>query len=240
MRGAPGELSDMEIVSRVRAGETALFEILVRRYNQRLYRVARAILRDEAEAEDAMQQAYVNAYLHLDQFADRASFSTWLTRIAAHEALARARRRARAAPAVAIDDPPPRAEEGMSLLSSSDPSPEHQAFAGELRALLEAAIDALPQAYRSVFVLREVEGLSTAETAECLDLSEEAVKTRLHRAKQLLREALYDRAGVAAPEAFQFHLARCDRVVAGVFERLAAAHLPPAPAAGTDTRGPST
>jgi RNA polymerase sigma-70 factor (ECF subfamily) len=226
MRADATKLSDLEVVARVRAGDVALFEILMRRYNQRLYRVARAILRDDAEAEDVVQQAYVNAYQHLDQFADRASFSTWLTKIAAYEALARARRRARAASAaVPIDAAPEPTEETMPALSTSEPSPEHQAFAGELRSLLESAIDALPDAYRSVFVLREVEGLSTSETAECLELTEEAVRTRLHRAKALLRETLYAQAGVAAASAFQFHLSRCDRVVAAVFERIGAGRV---------------
>lgn len=108
----------------------------------------------------------------------------------------------------------------MSTLKSPRPDPEQQALQGETRALLEAAIEALPVTYRSVFVLREVEGLSTAETAECLELSGETVKTRLHRARNLLREDLLDRAGVAAPTAFSFHLSRCDSVVAAVFERL--------------------
>lgn len=215
------ELSDAEIVARVRAGETALFEILMRRYNQRLYRVTRAILRDEAEAEDVMQQAYLNAYAHLDQFAERARFATWLTKIAVYEAMARARRRAGTVAAVVpLDTGSERPEDTMLAVPAADPSPEHLAFAGELRTLLEAAIDALPGGYRAVFILREVEGLSTAETAECLGLSEEVVKTRLHRAKALLREALYDRAGVATPSAFQFGFARCDRVVAAVLARL--------------------
>lgn len=221
------ELSDAEIVARVRAGETALFELVMRRYNQRLYRVARAILRDDEEAEDVIQQAYVNAYEHLDQFAERAAFSTWLTKIAAHEAMARARRRARtAASAVSLDATSESGEDVMRSVPASDPSPEQQAFVGELRGLLESAIDALPEAYRTVFVLREVEGLSTAETAACLDVSEEVVKTRLHRAKAQLRDLLYDRAGVATTSAFEFPRPRCDRVVAAVFLRLEAHRLP--------------
>lgn len=211
-------MSDEEVVRRVRAGETALFEILMRRYNQRLYRVARAIVRDDGEAEDVMQQAYVDAYLHLDQFAERAKFSTWLTRIAVYEALSRARRRngvSERTEALSESD-----GETMTSLKSVAPDPEHQAFASELHRLLESAIAALPQAYRVVFVLREVEGLTTAETAECLELNEETVKTRLHRARASLREELAERVGTAAPEAFQFHLSRCDRVVAGVFQQL--------------------
>ncbi len=219
-------LADEEVVARVLAGDGALFEVLMRRYNQRLYRVARSILRDEAEAEDVMQQAYVQAWAHLGQFGGRARFSTWLTKIAAHEALGRVRRRARREPP---PDRRPRAieEDPMSDVKASDPDPEQEALHGELRRLLESAIEALPTGYRAVVVLRDVEGLSTDETAECLGLREDAVKTRLHRARALLREELYERAGVTSSQAFAFHLRRCDRLVAAVFERLA---LPASPA----------
>jgi RNA polymerase sigma-70 factor (ECF subfamily) len=214
---AVSSLTDEEIVGRVLGGEAALFEIVMRRHNQRLYRVARGILRDDGEAEDVIQQAYVNAYFHLDQFGERARFSTWLTRIAVNEALARARRRAAH---LTLTGSPEMDESSMDHLASTLPNPEHQAFAGELGQLLESAIGALPESYRIVFVLREVEGLSTAETAECVDIGEDTVKTRLHRARGLLRDELYARAGVAARDAFQFHASRCDRVVAGVFERI--------------------
>ena len=207
-------VSDEEVVRRVQAGETGLFEVVMRRYNQRLYRVARAIVRDDAEAEDVTQQAYVNAYQHLDQFAGRALFSTWLTKIAVHEALARARRRGRFDEREAVDE---RDGETMAALTSPGPDPERQAFARELRALLESAIDALPDHYRAVFVMREVEGMSTAESAECLDITEETTKTRLHRARLLLRDSLYQRAGIESGAAFSFEAPRCDRVVAGVF-----------------------
>jgi len=209
-------LPDEEVVRRVRAGEGALFEVLMRRYNQRLYRVARAILRDENEAEDVMQQAYVNAFVHLDQFADRARFSTWLTKIAVYEALARARRRGRVAEIDAVSE----TNDANPALRAAGPDPEQQALTGELRRLLESAVDGLSPRYRSVFVLREVEGLSTGETADCLDLNAETVRTRLLRARALLRAELLARAGVATPQAFSFHLTRCDRVVATVFERL--------------------
>lgn len=216
-------LSDEEVVRRVRAGDAPLFEVLMRRYNQRLYRIARTILRDDGEAEDVMQHAYVEGYLHIGQFAGRASFATWLTKIAVHEALARLRRRGREL----LSEPIAEADEDMmTTLKSPRPDPEQQAAQGEARVLLESALEALPVSYRSVFVMREVEGLSTAETAECLELSAEAVKTRLHRARALLREELLERAGVAAPTAFSFHLSRCDCVVAAVFERLRLAAPP--------------
>ena len=210
-------ISDDEVVRRVRAGETGLFEVVMRRYNQRLYRVARAILRDDAEAEDVTQQAYVNAYRHLDQFAGRAMFSTWLTRIAVHEASARARRRGRFNQREAADDWD---VDTRGALKSPGPDPERQAFAGELRALIESAVEALPEHYRSVFVMRDVEGMSTAESAECLDITEETAKTRLHRARMLLRDTLYERAGIESAAAFSFEAPRCDRVVAAVLEQI--------------------
>ena len=213
-------LSDLEIVQRVKAGEGALFELLMRRYNQRLYRVARGIVKDDAEAEDVMQQAYVNAYTHLDQFADRAKFSTWLTRITVYEALGRLRRRGRLMEIDAMSE----TGDPRAVLASRDQDPEQEAMTGELRVALERSLDSIPQIYRTAFVLREVEGLSTAETAECLDTSEDIVKTRLHRARALLRRELMARAGTGAGDAFRFHAVRCDRVVEAVFAQLG---LPP-------------
>ena len=208
------QLTDEEVVRRVLDGDSALFEILMRRYNQRLYRVTRSIMRDDSQTEDVIQQAYVNAYLHLDQFAARATFSTWLTKVAIHEALARTRR-------LRCDAMDPSKMDGrISELRSTEPDPEHQAFAGELGRLLETAVGALPETYRVVFMLRQIEGLSTAETAECLEIGEDTVKTRLHRARAILRAELFTRAGVEAPNAFQFHASRCDRIVCLVFERI--------------------
>jgi RNA polymerase sigma-70 factor (ECF subfamily) len=206
-------LSDEQAVARICSGEAGLFELIMRRHNQRLYRAARAILRDEGEAEDVMQEAYVRAYAHLDEFAGRSSFATWLTRIAVNEALARRKRRSRDG---ALDP-----EEAMAKPTRDDP--EALAAGRELQILIEAAIDALPEAYRTVFVLREVEELSTAECAEVLDASEDVVKQRLHRARERLRDELYARAGGAATAAFTFHRARCDRVVATVLGRIALA-----------------
>ena len=210
------ELRDEEVVGRVLAGETALFEILMRRYNQRLYRVSRSILRDDAEAEDVMQDAYVRAFEHLNQFAGKALFSTWLTRIAIHEALARKRRRGRMEELDALTangDP-------MSILKSSAPSPEAGTAQAETRRLLEEAIDHLAETYRTVVVLREVEEMSVAETAESLGVTEAVVKTRLHRAHAMLRKELYARARGRGADLYQFHAVRCDRVVKAVFERI--------------------
>jgi RNA polymerase sigma-70 factor, ECF subfamily len=210
-------LTDEQVVSQVLSGQTALFEVLMRRYNERVYRVARAIVRDDAEAEDVMQQAYVNAYAHLRQFNGSARFSTWLTKIAINESLARVRRRGKYE---LYDDDSSNVEPFMVQDSNRDP--ERQAFTSELRALLEWAIDGLPNGAREVFVLREVEGLSTAEVADSLDVSEDVVKTRLSRARAGLRRALMERTGATAPEVFRFHRPRCDRVVAHVLAAIGA------------------
>lgn len=215
----PTDLSDEQVVERVLSGDTSAYEVLMRRYNQRLYRVARAILRDDTEAEDVIQDAYVRAYQHLGQFEGRAKFSTWLTRIAVHEALARRARRGRFSE---LDAQP---EGGRMNVVSMTRNPEQQAANTELRVLLEDAIGQLPESYRSVFVLREIEHMSTTEVAACLELSEENVKVRLHRARAMLRESLYARVGSSGPEAFSFLATRCDRVVRYVLARLEAAPI---------------
>jgi RNA polymerase sigma-70 factor (ECF subfamily) len=207
--------SDDEVVRDVLDGKTAMFELLMRRYNERVYRAARAIVRDEAEAEDVMQQAYVNAFTHLRQFNGSALFSTWLIRIAINEALARVRRKGRYE---AFDDAPAKVDPLMSMNPSENP--ERQAFAGELRELLESAIDDLPNGMREVFVLRDVEGMSTLEVAESLSVSEDVVKTRLSRGRAMLRRVLMERTGATAPEAFRFYRPRCDRVVAAVLAKI--------------------
>lgn len=211
---------DEEVIRQVLDGDTARFELLMRRYNERVYRAARAVVRDESEAEDVMQQAYVNAYTHLHQFNGTAQFSTWLTRIAINESLARVRRRGRYAP---FDD-----LTNVEPFMAQDPveNPERQAFSGELRALLEWAIDTLPDGTREVFMLRDVEGLSTAEVAETLGVSEDVVKTRLSRGRAGLRRKLMERIGATAADAFRFYRPRCDRVVAAVMDRITA--RPPA------------
>jgi RNA polymerase sigma-70 factor (ECF subfamily) len=219
----PETLSDEEIVYRVRAGETALYEVIMRRYNQRLYRIARAILHNDGEAEDVMQDAYVRAYEHLDQFAARAPFATWLTRIAVHEALARLRGRNRIQ---SLDDTEDNGDQSMQITSKS-PDPEQSASGAQLRGLLEEAVLGLPEHYRIVIMLRDIEELSTAETADALDLTEDNVKIRLHRGHGMIRSWLFERIGAGAKEAFPFMGVRCNRVVEGVFNRLAAAHSNP-------------
>ena len=210
------EQSDAEVIQQVLDGNTALFELLMRRYNERVYRAARAIVRDEQEAEDVMQQAYVNAFTHLHRFNGSAQFSTWLTKIAINEALARVRRQGRYE---AFDDELSNVEPFMSRNPSENP--ERLAFTSELRELLEWAIDTLPDGMREVFMLRDVEGLSTSEVAECLDVTEDVVKTRLSRGRAALRRAMLERTGATTPEAFRFYRPRCDRVVAHVLARIA-------------------
>ena len=210
------EQSDAEVIRQVLEGNTAMFELLMRRYNERVYRAARAIVRDDLEAEDVMQQAYVNAFTHLRQFNGSAQFSTWLTRIAINESLARVRRQGKYQP---FEDELSHVE--PLIYGNSSENPERQAFASELRELLEWAIDTLPDGMREVFVLRDVEGLSTSEVAECLGVTEDVVKTRLSRGRAALRRVMLERTGATTPEAFRFYRPRCDRVVAQVLARIA-------------------
>lgn len=214
------EPSDAEVVDRIRAGETAPFEILMRRYNQRLFRVAWSILLDETEAEDVIQDAYVRAFEHLDQFEGRARFSTWLTKIAVHEATARRRKRRRQVPLDALET---HAKERLMAGKTEDPgSAETRLHGRDVQELLRRALAALPSHYRQVFVLREVEGLSTAEAAEALGLSRTATKVRLFRARRHLQRELERLTAGAAEGLLAFAGARCDRLVAGVMARIGA------------------
>ena len=209
--------TDEHVVERVLGGETALYELLMRRHNQRVYRIARAILRDDAEAEDVMQDAYVRAYQNLADFEGRAKFITWLTRIALNEALARVRRRSRFQ---LIDSSDPSNGDLMNSATSSRRNPEQESYDRELSGVIEKAVLALPDEYRVVFMLRDVEGMSTEEAAEYLNLTQENVKVRLHRAHAKLRKQLYAAVGATTVRCFQFHAVRCDRVVNGVFRKL--------------------
>ena len=161
-----------------------------------------------------MQQTYLNAFANLHQFRGQAQFSTWLTRIAVNESLARVRRRGKYEPFDETDSPVD------AFTTVSPPDPEQQAFTGELRHLLEGAIDTLPDGAREVFMLRDVEGLSTAESAAVLGVSDDVVKTRLSRARAALRQALYEMAGATTTEAFRFLQPRCDRIVSAVLDSI--------------------
>lgn len=208
--------TDEEVVSLVLAGQIELYEIIMRRYNQRLYRVVISILRDSGETEDVIQEAYVRAYEHLSQFEGRAAFSTWLTRIAVYEALARLRKRERMQPFGG--DP----KEGETPVNPASPAldPEQILSKAELNRMLEEAVLGLPEQYRTVLMLRDVEEMSTSETAAALSLTEENVKVRLHRGRAMVRRDLFARVGAMATNAFPFLGARCDRMVERVFERL--------------------
>jgi RNA polymerase sigma-70 factor, ECF subfamily len=215
---ASDTLSDEQIVERVREGETALYEVVMRRHNTRLYRAVRAILGSDRDVEDVMQDAYVLAFQHLGRFEGRARFSTWLTRIAVNEALARLHKSERTEEWDAMSEH----RRDAILTTRETPDPEEQAASGELNRLLESAIESLPDSYRTVVMLRDIEQMSTLDAAACLGISEDNVKVRLHRGRVLLRKEIYARTGGSAKEAFAFHAVRCDRVVSGVFARLAA------------------
>jgi RNA polymerase sigma-70 factor (ECF subfamily) len=206
--------TDTQVIERVRAGEVQLFELLMRRHNQRIYRAVRSILHDESAAEDAMQSAYLQAFAHLAEFQSRAQFATWLTRIAIHEALALRRRAQRAV----VED-----VAVMTQVAGKGRSPEETTLDDEYRRVLSRAIDQLPEHFRTVFVLRQVQELTVEETAQCLDLKVETVKTRLHRARALLRKALTQRLSPSLAGLLPFEAPRCDRVVSAVLSRI----LPP-------------
>jgi len=207
--------TDEALVERARAHDRAAFELLMRRHNQRVYRVVRSLLRDADEIEDVIQQSYLQAFLHLDQFGGNARWSTWVCRIAINEALARIRQRGRF---VSIDAA---SEEAMADFSKGpDGDPERKAAGREFGAMVEQAIDGLPDIYRSVLILREIEGMTTEETAAVLGVEIDVVKTRLHRARAALRAAIENRVGEQMQSAFTFGNERCDRVVAAVLAKL--------------------
>jgi len=212
-----GDWTDEHVVTRVLQGEVLLFEVLMRRHNQRIYRAIRSILRDDSESEEIMQETYVRAFEHLAQFEGRAQFSTWLTRIAVNEAIKRSAARGKLDP---LNTEPDGDHEAMLASENNTPSPELNAARGELATLLEDSILALPAAYRSVIMLRDIEEMSTSETAEALAITDTNVKVRLHRAHELLRTELMARAGASGPQAFTFQAPRCNRVVDAVLQRL--------------------
>jgi RNA polymerase sigma-70 factor (ECF subfamily) len=215
-------LPDAEIAQRIAAGDEDELRLLMRRHNQMLYRTARSILKDDAEAEDAVQEAYLLAYRAMGGFRGDAKLSTWLVRIVVNEAIGRARKRSRRAEVVWLNDQSePNGEPAdVNTVSASPERPEHIALRMETRRLLEAKIDQLPDAFRTVFVLRAVEEMTVDETAEALDIPQATVRTRFFRAKSLLREALLRETDFAFEDAFAFAGARCDRIVAGVLGRL--------------------
>lgn len=216
------DLSDAEIAQRIGAGDEDTFRLLMRRYNQTLYRTARSILKDDAESEDAVQDAYLLAYRAMGKFRGDAKLSTWLVRIVVNEAIGRLRKRKRHAEVIQLNGATERfdedAEVNMSELSREQP--ERAAMRAETRRLLETNIDQLPDAFRTVFVLRAIEEMTVEEAAVCLGIPQATVRSRYFRAKGLLREALAREIDFAVEDAFSFAGERCDRIVVGVLARL--------------------
>ena len=212
-----------DLARRVQEGDRSAFAALMRRFNRRLFRTARAILKDDAAAEDALQDAYVAVYQHIDEFRGDADLSTWLTRVVVNQALQALRKTKRQGVVVSLDssyDEPHAIGPTMENPAAPD-APERAAMRAEIRRLLERKIDDLPDAFRIVFVLREVEELTIEEVARCLGVPEATVRTRLFRAKARLRESIASEIDVAAQDVFAFAGSRCDRIVHAVLTRIA-------------------
>lgn len=212
----PPKIQDEIVVRRVLGGEKELFEILLRRYNQTLYRVIRGYLHDEDDVEDAMQDTYLKAFDKLQQFQGKSAFSTWLVRIGINEALLRIRRLKQSRSMVLHEADVK--EEIVNVSDNIEMTPEKLAIRHETRQLIEKAIDQLPEKFRIIYILKEIEGMKNEEIAHCLEISTPNVKVRLHRARTLLKDTLYRIS--AGSEIFEFGNSRCDRLVAGVMEKL--------------------
>ncbi len=225
IQASPDVTTNDELLRRARSGDDDAFRAIMRACNQPLFRIARSVLRDDTEAEDVLQETYLRAFRSLNEFRGDSSLLTWLSRIALNEARGRLRKRK---PTVELDAVEAAQQEGSRILmfpiASSDP--ERSASLAEARRLLEQAVDGLPEAFRLVFILREIEERSVEETAGLLSIRPETVKTRLHRARRLLRRALDRQLVSAASEAFPFLGSRCERLTQVVLARLGAAHLP--------------
>jgi len=215
-------LDDMALVARARLRDEAALRLIMERHNRQLYRMARSVLGDDAEAEDVVQEAYLRAFTHLDGFRGEARLSTWLSRIALNEALERLRKRRPFVELAQIDKIDEQGEARVIYLPTArqDADPEAAAARAEIRRLIERAIDQLPDAFRIVFVLRDVEEMSVEATASHLGLRPETVKTRLHRARRLLRQSLDRTLSSALTDAFPFAGARCARITQAVLDRL--------------------
>jgi len=216
------DLDDLALVERIRHRDGTAFRVIMQRHNRRLYRVARSVLGDDSEAEDVVQEAYMRAFTHLDGFRGEARLSTWLTRIALNEAMGRLRQRRPLVDLKGIDAISDQGEARVIVLPSSrqDGDPEAAAARAEVRRLLERAVDQLPDPFRIVFVLRDMEEMTIEETATQLGLRPETVKTRLHRARRLLRQSLDKTLSTALADAFPFAGHRCTRITEAVLDRL--------------------
>jgi RNA polymerase sigma-70 factor (ECF subfamily) len=215
------EPDEAELVARARRKDASAIALIIRQQNQRLYRIARSILRDDFEAEDALQEAYIRAFTSLDSFRGESRLGTWLARIVMNEALGRLRRRK---PTIEFDTFAKTHEGTAEIIrfpaANPDLDPETTMAQREIRALLESAIDALPEAFRVVLVARLIEGMSIEETAELFDIRPETVKTRLHRARRLLKDEMEKHVGPVMGDAFPFAGRRCQRLTETVLSRL--------------------
>jgi RNA polymerase sigma-70 factor (ECF subfamily) len=214
--------TDAVLVRRAILGDAAAFELIMRRYNQRLYRLSRGILRNATEAEDAVQETYLRAYEKLGDFIGPNGFASWIGRIAINEALGRVRKSGRV---ISLDDYVGANERvathPIDSIGTAMPDPERLAASSELRHMLERAIDALPDDFRAVFILRAVEGMNTAETSGCLGIRPQTVKTRFHRARRLLQDDLGEKFDALMPSTFSFGGDHCDRITTRVMTLLA-------------------
>jgi RNA polymerase sigma-70 factor (ECF subfamily) len=215
-------LDEAELVQLARQGEAAAFRAIMQRSNRRLYRIARAVMNDDSEAEDVVQESYVRGLTALASFRGESSLTTWLSRIVLNEAMGRLRRRRPTVDVDALVDRQPQQGDVIPFpLTSREPDPERAIAQRQIKALLESAIDELPDSFRTVLMARAVEGMSIEETAELFGLKPETVKTRLHRARQLLRDALEKQIGPVLTDAFPFDGRRCERMTQAVLARLA-------------------
>lgn len=206
------EMKDSDIIKDILAGDKQKYALLMRKYNQRLYRIGKGYLENEADIEDVMQDAYIKGFQNLSRFESRSEFATWITRILINECLQRLKKMKR----ITLMDT---AGENMETMNYTDKkTPETESLNKELKTLLEATIAKLPEKYRAIFIMREVERMSVAETCHVLDLSESNVKTRLNRAKEMLRNSLMS--AYPAGSLYEFNLVRCDRIAANVMSRI--------------------
>jgi RNA polymerase sigma-70 factor (ECF subfamily) len=212
--------SDSELIDRILQGEKNLYEKIMRKYNQRLFRIGRAIIRDEDDIEDVLQETYVKAYENLGRFANRSAFSTWLTRICINEAISKKNKGKRTVSMYILNEENTinKGYINHNNMISDTRNPEEETINNELKNSLEKVIDSLPEKYRLVYVMREIEGLNILETADCLAISESNVKVRLNRAKEMLRDNLTNI--YKESDMFQFLGTRCDRIVNRVMNRI--------------------
>lgn len=207
-------ISDNEIISRILQGEKDLYALLVKKYNQRLYRVGMSIINDDAEVEDVMQVAYIKAYENIKKFEFRSNFSTWITRILINESLLRLRKRKQSFNSIDTMN----TDESYQIGSKDEKTPLAKMLDTELKIVLENSIRSLPEKYRTVFIMREIEDMNIAETKECLGISEVNVKVRLNRAKAILKNSLSSY--LKHEDLLHFHLSRCDKMVETVMKQI--------------------